>query len=80
MIKTLLPGARRLIAVTTLTDRALPAAQLAAHSRGYCNDVSISDTIEDAIMHSVENIGRDEIICAFGSLYYIGAVRDYFSL
>jgi dihydrofolate synthase/folylpolyglutamate synthase len=70
MIKILLPGARRLIAVTTLTDRALPAAQLAAQSRGYCNDVSISDTIEDAIRHSLENAKPDEIICAFGSLYW----------
>ncbi len=80
MIKTLLPGARRLIAVTTLTGRALPAAKLAEYSRCYCNDVRISDTIVNAIRLSMEIAEPDEIICAFGSLYYIGAVRDYFGL
>ncbi len=80
MLRTLLPGARRLIAVTTLTDRALPAAQLAEHARSYCNDVSISDTIVDAIRLSMETAAADEVICAFGSLFYIGAVRDYFGL
>ena len=80
MIKTLLPGARRLIAVTTLTGRALPAAKLAEYSRCYCNDVRISDTIVNAIRLSMVIAEPDEIICAFGSLYYIGAVRDYFGL
>ena len=80
MIKMLLPGARRLIAVTTLTGRALPAAKLAEYSRCYCNDVRISDTIVNAIRLSMEIAEPDEIICAFGSLYYIGAVRDYFGL
>lgn len=80
MIKTLLPGAKRLIAVTTLTDRALPAAKLAAYSSSYCNDVRISDTIEDAIRISMENVEQDEVICAFGSLYYIGSVRDHFGM
>lgn len=80
MMKTLLPGAKKLIAVTTLTDRALPAAHLAEYAKCYCNDVRISDTIEGAIRLSMEKAETHEIICAFGSLYYIGAVRDHFGL
>ncbi len=80
MIKMLLPGARRLIAVTTLSDRALPADQLANYASCYCNDVSISDTIEEAVRISMKNMEPEEIICAFGSLYYIGAVREYFDM
>lgn len=80
MIEMLLPAAEKVTAVTTLTDRALPAAQLAEYARCYCNDVRISDTIEGAIRQSMEEAKEDEIICAFGSLYYVGAVRDYFGL
>jgi dihydrofolate synthase/folylpolyglutamate synthase len=80
MMEIMLPGAQKLIAVTSLTDRALPAADLAVYAGCYCNDVRISDTIVDAIRISMEEAGADEIICAFGSLYYIGAVRDYFGL
>lgn len=80
MMKTMLPAARKLIAVTALTDRALPAAQLAEYARCYCNDVRISDTIEDAIRLSMEEAGNDEIICAFGSLFYIGTIREHFGL
>ncbi len=78
MIKTLLPGAKRFIAVTTNTVRALPAVQLAAYAQDYCNDVRISDTIEEAIRTSMENNEPGEIICAFGSLYYIGSLRELF--
>ncbi len=80
MMKTMLPAAKKLIAVTALTNRALPAAKLAEYARCYCNDVRISDTIEDAVRLSMEEAENDEVICAFGSLFYIGAVREHFGL
>ncbi len=80
MMETVLPVCRRLIAVTSNSPRALPAPELARAAGSYCNNIQISDTIENAIRTSLESTEPDEVICAFGSLYYIGAVRDYFGL
>ncbi len=80
MISTVLPGCKRLFAVTPDTPKALPAASLADAAASYCNDIQISDTIEEAVRTCIETAAPDEIICAFGSLYYIGAVRDQFGL
>ena len=78
MMEAVLPVCRRLIAVTSNSPRALPAAELAKAAASYCNNIQISDTIENAIRTSLEMTEPGEVICAFGSLYYIGAVRDYF--
>ena len=78
MLETALPGCRKVITVTIPSQRALPAAELAGHASRYCNDVMISDTIEGAIKTGMGTAGPDDVICAFGSLYYIGAVRDIF--
>jgi dihydrofolate synthase/folylpolyglutamate synthase len=80
MINTVLPGCKRLFAVTPGTPKALPAALLADAAASYCNDIQISDTIEEAVRTSIQTAGPDEIICAFGSLYFIGAVRNQFGL
>lgn len=80
MMEAVLPKARRLIAVTSLSPRALPASDLAKAAASYCNNIQISDTIENAIRTSIQSSVPGEVICAFGSLYYIGAVRDYFGL
>ncbi len=80
MMEAVLPVCRRLIAVTSNSPRALPASDLARAAGSYCNNIQISDTIENAIRASLESTEPDEVICAFGSLYYIGAVRDYFGL
>lgn len=80
MISTVLPGCKRLFAVTPDTPKALPAASLADAAASYCNDIHISDTIEEAVRTCIKTAEPDEIICAFGSLYYIGAVRDQFGL
>ena len=78
MLETVLPGCKKVITVTIPSSRALPAAVLAEHASRYCNDVMISDTIEGAIKTGMGTAGPDDVICAFGSLYYIGAVRDIF--
>jgi dihydrofolate synthase/folylpolyglutamate synthase len=78
MIEEVVPGCERVIAVTPESPRALPARQLAADIEPYCNNVSFSDTIEKAVRQSISNAGTDDVICAFGSLYYIGRVRELF--
>lgn len=70
----------RIITVTPNSVKALPAAVLADAVSDYCNNTEVSDTIEGAIRTSMALAAPDEVICAFGSLYYIGAVRDYFGL
>jgi dihydrofolate synthase/folylpolyglutamate synthase len=80
MIKAVMPNCRCVIAVTPDSPRALPAADLAEAVRVYCKEVYISDTIKEAVEKSLELASDNEIICAFGSLYYIGKVRDAFGL
>ena len=80
MAKTVIPGCLRVITVTPNSTRALSASELAITARHYCKSVYISDTIEAAILSSLEKASADDVICAFGSLYYIGAVREAFGL
>jgi dihydrofolate synthase/folylpolyglutamate synthase len=80
MMETVLPLCGRLFAVTTDSPKALPAAELAEAAKPYCKNVQISDTIESAVEESMRTAGRGEVICAFGSLYYIGTVRSAFGL
>lgn len=80
MMKTILPGCNRLFAVTTDSPKALPAAELAKAASNYCKNTQISDTIEKAVRTCINTAAPDEIICAFGSLYYIGSVRELFGL
>ncbi len=80
MIETVVPGSSRVITVTPDSPRALPAERLAVEIRPYCNDVLISDTIEEAIKLSICNASEEDVICAFGSLYYIGGIREIFGL
>jgi len=53
---------------------------LAKNARKYCKNVQVSDTIESALRICMETASDDEVICAFGSLYYIGEVRGFFGL
>jgi dihydrofolate synthase/folylpolyglutamate synthase len=78
MIEAVLPIADRFITVTPNSERALPAEKTAEIIRNYCKNVSVSDTIKEAIEKSLRESESDDVICAFGSLYYIGEVRSYF--
>lgn len=79
IIKTLMPTARMVFAVTPKSDRALPAAELANLVAAYCNNVVVSDTIEEAVGTSLQRASERDLICSFGSLYYIGELRRMFS-
>ncbi|HOM02249.1 MAG TPA: folylpolyglutamate synthase/dihydrofolate synthase family protein [Acetivibrio sp.] len=76
MIEECAPLAEHVIAVTPNSDRALPAEILAQSLEGYCKNVYISDAIVNAVDKSFEITPKDGLICAFGSLYYIGEVRS----
>lgn len=80
MVNTVLPGSSMVITVTPESDRALPAGELAMVVQDYCKNVLISDTIEKAVKTVVKEASENDVVCAFGSLYYIGAVRTAFGL
>ena len=76
IIKTVIPGADLVIAVTPDSDRALPAEELAILLKPYCKNILVSDTIESAVREAYRLSSKNDIICAFGSLYYIGKIRS----
>lgn len=77
-IEACAPLACGFIAVSPDSERSLPASELAGYIKPYCSNVRISDKIEEAVVSSIEITPEDGIICAFGSLYYIGEVRTWF--
>lgn len=80
MIEAVVPIAQNFIAVAPLSERALPASELFAILKRYCNNTFVSDTIKEAIEKSYSIANNDDVICAFGSLYYIGVIREYFGM
>ncbi len=80
MMKTVLPGCKRLFAISTNSPRALSASDLAKNAQKHCKNVQVSDTIESALETCIKTASHNEVICAFGSLYYIGEVRAFFGL
>jgi len=64
------------ITVTPDSPRALAGDKLAEFIKSYCENVVFSDTIEKAIEISSRIASKDDLICAFGSLYYRGEVRQ----
>ncbi len=75
MIKIIAGIASQIIAVTLISERALPAKEFAGLLKCYCNNVIVSDTIEEAVRTSFEISFPDDVICAFGSLYYMGEIK-----
>lgn len=78
MMKLVLPGCKRFFAVMPDNPKALASNELAKAASSYCNDVHVSDTIEEAVKTCIKTAEHDEIICAFGSLYYIGTIKNLF--
>ncbi|MEL7608459.1 MAG: folylpolyglutamate synthase/dihydrofolate synthase family protein [Bacillota bacterium] len=76
MLEHILPGCKKLFTVTPNNNRALPAADLAAAAKQYCENIQICDSVETAVKNCLAEASKDDIVCAFGSLYYIGEVRE----
>jgi dihydrofolate synthase/folylpolyglutamate synthase len=80
MISMVLPGCKSLYTVTPDSPRALTAKELSEAAGKYCKNINICDTIEQAVNSSIEAASADDVICSFGSLYYVGEVRKIFGL
>ncbi|NLL06552.1 MAG: bifunctional folylpolyglutamate synthase/dihydrofolate synthase [Clostridiaceae bacterium] len=79
IVKPTLPLASEYITVTPNNNRALSSKEMGDFLLKYCKNVSVSDTIEGAVKTSLSRItSDDDVICAYGSLYYIGEIRKFF--
>ncbi|AEV69173.1 folylpolyglutamate synthase/dihydrofolate synthase [Acetivibrio clariflavus DSM 19732] len=79
IIRPTVPLALEYITVAPDSSRALSPKEMSDFVLRYCKRVSVSDTIEGAIRTSLNRISsEDDVICAYGSLYYIGKIRSFF--
>ena len=78
MFDAVLPLADRFYTIAPPTPRALSAHALADHLRGRGAEAVPCPSIREAVEAAVEHAGTDGVVCAFGSLYYIGQVRALF--
>lgn len=75
MMHLLTPMAAQVITVETPDNpRALPAAALAETVREYNPRVEAADSLKDAVQRARAYAGEDDVILAFGSLSYLGAL------
>ena len=80
MMREIAPLAERFLTITPESPRALPAKALKEHLTRYGKPVQSFERLDDAIAEGLRQCGEDSVLCAFGSLYYIGRVREYFGL
>ena len=79
IIDMMMPFAEEFICVTPISDRALPANELAEFIKNKGGKSNSVDTIPNGIMVSQEVAQKNNnAIIAFGSLYLAGAVRSEF--
>jgi len=76
MMELVIPIASSFYTVTVPSPRALPADELST----YLNSVGAFSksfaSVEEVVNAAIADSSSDDIICAFGSLYYVGLVRD----
>lgn len=80
MIEQIAPLAKRFITIAPDTSRALPAETLAEILKPYCSDAVAAGSVSDAVALALKGASADDVICGFGSLYYLAEVRACFGL
>lgn len=78
MIKECSSIASMFIVMNLESKRALGTKEMEQIARNYCNKVVVSDTIECAVRRGINFASSDEVVCAFGSLSFIGTMRKLF--
>lgn len=71
--------ADKYITLTPNSPRALKSKDLANFLKNYNSKVFDAETVVNAMNIAIKECKEDEIICVFGSLYFIGQVREYFN-
>ena len=78
MLALLAPLAERFVTVTAHNPRAMPAQTLAEHIRAYGCTAEAADRIEAGVARA-EELGGKGPVCALGTLYFSGDVRQAFA-
>jgi dihydrofolate synthase/folylpolyglutamate synthase len=78
MVNEVAPIAQRFITVDVDNKRALPCEELAEMIEEQDIEAIAAHDVNAGIRLAMLLAGRDGIICSFGSLYYVGKVREYF--
>ena len=68
------------VCVTPDSERALPAAELAAHLARFGKPVTACGSIPEGMETALAQAGQDGMVCAVGSLYMAGELRAFFGL
>ena len=76
MLQLLAPVADSVVTVEAPTPRALPAGELAALVRKTGVPAEAAPTIEEGVARVLEKAGGEGIVCALGTLYFSGPVRQ----
>ena len=81
MLRKMLPFADSIITISPPNPRALPAEEMAEKlvEIGFDKQLEVAASIPEAVDLAVEISGYKKPICAFGSLYSIGALTEAFS-
>lgn len=78
MIREVLPLARSFVTITVDNERALSGEELASIIQEEGALAHPCTTVKDAVLKALSVREGNDILCAFGSLYYINEVRRYF--
>lgn len=76
MMLSVLPLAKKILTITPPSPRALTACDLALFLNSQNANAKSFETIQDAIQTALKEATHDDVICIFGSLYFLGEVRS----
>ena len=77
MMEEMVPLAKEFVCVTVESDRALQAKDLAAYLNSLGAKACAKEGIKEAFDFALSNVTNEKIV-AFGSLYFVGDVLQYF--
>ncbi len=80
MLKILNFKADQFICITPPSPRALPAEELAKELKRFGKPVKVCETIEAGVTAASDAAGKQDLVCAVGSLYSVGPIRALFDL
>jgi len=72
--------AHRFFVVSPNVGRAVSVKELSEYISQHHNYVESFNSTEEALEFALDTTLEDEVICSFGSLYYVGNVRNFFGL
>lgn len=80
MLARLLPLAATLVLTKPATPRAVPPECLLSVTASFRGDILITETVAEALQRAVAVAGPGDMICATGSLYVVGQVKQELAL